>query len=114
MVPGQPQTVRSTADLPLVPKGYYQITNLGAAITLADALAAIDEDYVVPADAAAVLLQAEAQAIRWRDDGEDPEGGVGMLLADGADLYYTGDLSALRVIEEVAGAILNVSFYGYS
>lgn len=59
------------------------------------------------------LIQAEAQAIRWVDDpDQDPTAAIGMVIAAGATLEYDGDLSQFRCIAAVAGAIMNVSFYG--
>lgn len=58
-----------------------------------------------------VRLQAETQALRYRDDGTDPTASVGMLIPVGAALEYTGDLNNLRLINAVAGAICNYSLY---
>ena len=57
------------------------------------------------------LIQAEDQNVRWRDDGTDPTASVGMLLEAGKDMLYTGDLGAIKFIEEAASAKLNVSYY---
>jgi len=59
----------------------------------------------------AALIQAEGDDIRWRDDGEDPDATTGMLLLDGTDMFYTGDLTKLRFIESTGNGILNVSYY---
>jgi len=93
--------VREDLYLPLVPKGYQQLTSLATATVLA-----------VPAGARFALIQAEDQNVRWRDDGTAPTATVGVQLAAGADLFFTGDLSALRFIEETTSAKLNVSYYG--
>lgn len=67
----------------------------------------------VPEGAGAVMLQAQGGAIRWRDDGVDPvAGGPGMLLADGNDLFYTGDLAGLRVIQDAGAGSLFAAYYG--
>lgn len=58
-----------------------------------------------------VMIVAEAQAVRWRDDGIDPTTAVGMPLAVGATLLYDGDLNKIRFIAQVAGGIINSSFY---
>jgi hypothetical protein len=58
-----------------------------------------------------VMIVAEAQAVRWRDDGVDPTTTVGMPLAVGATLLYDGDLNKIRFIAQVAGGIINSSFY---
>lgn len=67
----------------------------------------------VPAGTQMLLIQPQAQAIRWRDDGGVPTAAVGYPLAAGAELRYTGTgLTSLRVISQVAGAIINVVAYG--
>ena len=83
------------------PKGYEQVTSLAAAAAL-----------TVPADSRVAWIQAEAQTVRWRDDGTNPSTGVGMVLVAGDSMWYTGDLTALRFIETSASAKLNVSYYG--
>lgn len=81
--------------------GYQQITNLSSVVTL-----------VPPGYARAVLLQAEGENIRWRDDGENPTSTVGMILSS-ADtfLFYNGPFNSLRLIEAAVGAILNITYY---
>lgn len=56
-------------------------------------------------------IQADTQNIRWRDDGTDPTASVGMRLLVGETLYYDGELTKLRLIEEVVGAKANISYY---
>jgi len=82
------------------PLGYQQLTALGTASAL-----------TVPDGARLALLQAEGADVRWRDDGTDPTATVGMMLAVGTVMLYTGDLTAFRAIETAAGAKLNVSYY---
>ena len=57
------------------------------------------------------VLQAEAQALRWRDDGAAPTASVGQVLAAGSTLNYDGDLKNIQFIQAVAGGILNCSYY---
>jgi hypothetical protein len=65
-----------------------------------------------PINANAMLMQAETQNIRWRDDGANPTTTVGMLLVSGQPpVMFTGQLSAIRFIDAVANGILNVAFY---
>ena len=82
------------------PLGYQQLTGISSSTPL-----------TVPSGAMACLIQAEAQDIRWRDDGVAPTASIGMKLTAGGDFYYTGDLSAVRVIQTTAGSIVNVSYY---
>ncbi len=86
----------------LTPKGVQQYTSTGTAFALSS----------IPAGARIALIQAEAQTIRWRDDGTAPTPTVGMNLPVGPTLEYDGDLTAIRFIAATAGAILNVAFYG--
>lgn len=88
-----------------VPCGYQQITNLSAATKL-----------TIPAacGGAPVLaaIKAEAQAVRYRDDGTAPTASVGMPLAiDEPGLEYQGTISAIQFIEQTSGATLDVLFY---
>lgn len=83
------------------PAGCLQIDDLSAVVGLGS----------VPAGSRFVLVQAEAQNIRWRDDGTDPTAAIGMVLEAGETLVYNGNLSSLEMIEAVAGAIVNACFY---
>ncbi len=85
----------------LTQMGYQQITSLSTSTAL-----------TVPNGATRVLIVAESQAVRWRPDGATtaPTATVGMPLAVGQPLVYSGDLSAIRFIEQAASAKLNV-FY---
>lgn len=97
----------STADLQkkffggVVSKGFEQITGLSTA-----------KELNVPAGAEAALIQATTQAIRYRDDGTNPSATVGMLLASGDSIYYTGVLQSLKFIEVSPSAVINVCYYG--
>lgn len=85
------------------PLGYAQVTDLAAAVGLG----------TIPAGARVAILHAEGANIRWRDDGTDPTAAIGMWLTTTGDGFtYTGDLSAIKLIEEQATAKLNISFYG--
>lgn len=91
---------------PVVPRpmkacGYQQITSLSAATGL-----------TIPAGALVALIQAETQNVRWRDDGTNPTASVGMIIGAGSTLPYTGDLTAIKIIQTTASATLNVSYYG--
>jgi len=57
------------------------------------------------------LIQAETQALRYRDDGQDPTTSVGMLIPAGTTLEYTGNVLGIRLINATAGAIANISYY---
>lgn len=68
----------------------------------------------VPNRCTMALLQAEGGNVRWRPDGVDPSGTVGMLIKDGNEVMYAASESALaqiRFIRAAVGAILNVVYY---
>jgi hypothetical protein len=66
----------------------------------------------IPPGTSLLLIQAQTQAVRWRDDGTAPTTTVGYPLAAGVDFRYTGANSgALQFISQTAGAILNVVAY---
>ena len=66
----------------------------------------------IPVGTVLILIQPQTQAIRWRDDGTAPTAAVGYPLAVGAELRYTGSsMGGLRVISQVAGAVVNVICY---
>lgn len=82
--------------------GYQQITVLTASTGL-----------TVPAGTKMIRIIAEAQAVRWRDDGTAPTATVGQPLAVGVEMIYTANnAGVLRFIEQVAGGKLNVTYYG--
>jgi hypothetical protein len=67
----------------------------------------------IPDGTALIVIQCEAQAVRYRDDGTAPTAAVGQPLAVGQVLQYTArNAKQLRFIAQVAGAILNATFYG--
>lgn len=82
--------------------GYAQLDDLDTAIGLPS----------VPALATCVILTAEGQNIRWRDDGSNPTASVGMLLktTDPA-FFYSGSIRNIKFIEATAGAKLNIAYY---
>jgi hypothetical protein len=57
------------------------------------------------------IIQAEAFALRWRDDGIAPTTTSGMVIPAGGELRYDGDLTNLQLINGAAGAICNYSLY---
>ena len=65
-----------------------------------------------PNGATLVLLGADAQLIRWRDDGASPTTAVGMgLIPTQQPFLYNGTMSKMQFIDAVAGGLLNASFY---
>lgn len=85
--------------------GYQQITTLSSAVGL-----------TIPSNAdgyrpVRALITPLTQGVRWRDDGTNPTGTVGMPLAAGSTLDYDGDLNKIKFIEQAASAELNISYY---
>lgn len=90
----------------LVPLGYCQLTSIDTAVLVSSCSGGIPDGTNV------VLMRAETQAVRYRDDGTNPTTTVGMpmLIAD-APVLYVGTPSAIRVIAAVGGGKLDVLFY---
>lgn len=81
-------------------KGYQQITSLSSATLLS-----------VPSGSTLAVIEAESQAVRWRDDGTNPTSSVGHVLNPGDVYVYRGNLGGIKFIEVAASAKLNVSYY---
>lgn len=81
--------------------GFQQLSTLSSAKKLTP-----------PDGAQFARIQCETQAVRWRDDGNNPTAGTGMPLPVGTELIYDGNLSAIMFIEQVASAKLWVTYYG--
>lgn len=93
---GQPVSPESWTPL-----GYQQITSTSSAFSL-----------TVPAGARIAMIVAEAQHLRWRDDGTAPTTSVGMLLkTTDPPLVITDNLAAFQGINATAGTIVNISYY---
>lgn len=68
---------------------------------------------VIPFGTETLLMIPEAQAVRWRSDGTDPTAAVGYPQAAGVEFRYTmAQVPKLKVIAQVAGAILNIYALG--
>ena len=94
-VPGS----RDISPSAMNPVGYVQIS------------AATAKSLSPPTGAFIALIQAEADC-RWRDDGTAPTASIGMFLAAGATLAYTGNLNTFQIIPVTGTALVDVSFYG--
>jgi hypothetical protein len=93
----------------MTPLGYAKFSSPSSS-TLLSASPAVG--VALPADAKYVLLQAETQNIRWRDDGSAPTASEGMLLTAGdPGFWYNGNLAAFRFIQAAAGGVLRASYY---
>jgi hypothetical protein len=83
-----------------IPFGYQQVTGLSAVKAL-----------TVPTGATRCVIQADTQAVRYRDDGTNPSASVGQPLAVGVQLMYDARMDTIRFIEQAASAVLNVTYY---
>lgn len=94
-----------------VPLGYFQIAagGIDTATVIANLAAAVP---LFLKGECFLVITAEAQAVRWRDDGTAPTASVGMPLAVGVERVFTGRAKNLQFIAVVAGAVLNVTVYG--
>lgn len=89
--------------------GYEQVTSISSAKSLT--VPTKDPSTGLNVKASFALITAEAQGVRWRDDGVAPTATVGMPLAAGVTLQYDGDLTRIKFIEQTSGGIVNVSYY---
>jgi hypothetical protein len=93
------------------PKGYQQLTSTQLQTV---------QSLTVPSGAMRAVMQSNGvQAVRWRDDGQSPSASTGngdsasgQRIEAGGEKDYTGTLSAVRVIGEGAGAVLDIAYYG--
>lgn len=67
-----------------------------------------------------LVIQAEAQQFRWRDDGTAPTSAIGMILPATStttlfELRYTArNYQSLQFISAVANGVLNVTVYSHN
>ena len=103
-----PAKAQMGTGLPVTPLGYCQLS----AATLVAATLLSSCSGGIPTGANMILLGAEAQSVRWRDDGVAPTTAIGMVIISTQQPFlYSGTLSKLQFINATAGSILNVSFY---
>lgn len=97
------------SDAIRAPLGYVQIV----AATLASAVGIVNGTNVapIPAGVKRMVMQAEVANVRWRDDGVDPTAAVGMILAAGDIVEYTGNVAAIKFIAVSGSPLVNLSFY---
>ena len=98
------QGIRETTPASLTPNGFQQITSLSSAVGLTDPKSTGEASTTV-------IIQAETQTVRWRDDGTNPSATVGNYMVADTLYQYSGDLSTIKFIEETPSAKLNVSYY---
>jgi hypothetical protein len=91
--------------LTYAPLGYCQLTSLGSSVLLSSCSGGI------PSGASLAVIAVEGAGIRYRDDGTAPSATVGMPVASGTTIQYSGTLSAVRLIQQTTTATVNVLFY---
>lgn len=69
------------------------------------------QGLTIPAGASMALIVPDTQTVMWRDDGTNPTAAIGMPLAVGQALYYTGQLAKFKAISSTGAANINVSYY---
>jgi hypothetical protein len=88
-------------DQSLQPLGFQQIAAPASSTAL-----------TVPAGARFAMFNVSGtQSVVFRDDGVAPTATVGIILTTGTNYWYTGKLSAVRVIQAAASGNLNVAYY---
>lgn len=100
----QPTETTLGVDRPL---GYQQIS----AATLATSTALTMPTIPAGMRVRKVVCSGNGGTIRWRDDGTAPTASIGMLMADGGALTYTGDPTAIRFILASSTPVLDISYY---
>jgi len=84
--------------------GYQQVTAGGADASFTP---------TIPDGTETIEVIATAQAIRWRADGPVPTTAIGMPVPVGTPVLFTlQNLPQLRIIAQVAGAALDITYYG--
>jgi hypothetical protein len=90
----------------VVPLGYCQLS-----VTTAVLISTCSGG--IPAAATLAYVTPETAAVRWRDDGVAPTTTVGYPVTTNAQLTYSGNLAALRVVAQSGAAVVNIAFYRY-
>lgn len=84
--------------------GHQQITSLSSAVGFTS----------IPDGTELVIVQAETQNVRFRDDGTNPTASVGIILvANTVYEFSMAQFARVKFIEVTASAKLNCAFYGY-
>lgn len=84
--------------------GHQQITSLSSAVGFTS----------IPDGTELVIVQAETQNVRFRDDGTNPTASVGIILvANTVYEFSMAQFARVKFIEVTASAKLNCAFYGF-
>lgn len=95
------------------PLKYNQNTSLAAAVGVSSLLdATLISGGVAIATVGCFIIQAEVNALRWRDDGTSPTASVGNIIPAGQSLVvYRPQFANFKVIETAASSKANVVAY---
>jgi len=85
-----------------VPQGYEKVTSLDTAKGITSAVIKASQF---------IIIIPQAQSVWYRDDGTNPTGTTGMEIPVGEIFTYSGDLTAIKFIEDAASCILHISGY---
>jgi hypothetical protein len=85
------------------PLGYQQISSPAVATNLTLPTG------VGPVKIAEICV--ETQGVRYRDDGVAPTAAIGIPVAAGSCFAYSVNLSVVQFIQQVSGAVIDVSYY---
>jgi hypothetical protein len=100
-----PARAQVTGSLRAVPLGYCQLS----AISVATALSACSGG--IPGGATAMVFQVTTTSARYRDDGTNPTAALGLPIATGINVFYTGTLSKFVIIPTAATSTIDILFY---
>lgn len=91
------------------PLGYIQASVTSSALTLQ----AMGVPANILSQSKVCVIVVEDQAVRWRDDSTAPTAAIGMQIAAGGTLTFTGQaiLQNLQLIAQTGTAEVNMSFY---
>lgn len=99
-----PISAKADSGIRRVPCGYWQATVTTLTPVAIPAACGTNPQLAV--------IKAEAQALRYRDDGTVPTATVGQPIAVAdAPIQYEGTISALQFIAQVSGGIVDILFY---
>ena len=96
--------VRNSSNF-ISPLGYCQLTSIASSTLVSSCFGGI------PALSGWAVICIDTNAIRWRDDGVAPTAAVGMPVAAGQCMFYSGTFATLRVIAQTGSPVVNINFY---
>ena len=98
------------------PMGYAQYTSVSAStastLNTAPTTGVALSSFTPPNMPRIAVIVAETQGYRYRDDGTAPTSSLGIPVSSGVVMVYDGQLETLQMIDQVAGGLINVAYYG--